>query len=109
MSSVTKPRWHAMRTSESRLIETTLRPEFPNTDAYRYNSASIRVRVVDPRFAGLSTEKRDELIEPILKTLPDQIQDDIMNLLMLAPDEIEGFSRYSLVNLEFEDPSPSML
>ncbi len=48
-----------MRTAETREVESVLRMAFLTTDAYRYNSASIRVRVVDPRFAAKSTEERD--------------------------------------------------
>jgi hypothetical protein len=102
-------RWEAMRTKESRQVEQVLREEFPQTDAYRYNSASIRVRVIDPRFEGLEFEERDALVEPLLKQLPEEIQADIMNLLTLAPSETKKFSRKSLLNLEFEEPSPSML
>jgi hypothetical protein len=107
----TKARWEAMRTDESRRVEQILRQEFPKTDAYRYNSASIRVRVIDPRFEGLPMEKRDALVEPLLEQLPEEIQADIMNLITLSPGEetSKKFNRLSLVNLEFEDPSPSML
>ena len=45
-------RWEAMRTDESRQVEDLLRKEFPKTDVYRYNSASIRIRVIDPQFEG---------------------------------------------------------
>lgn len=109
MSQKTKRRWEAMRTAESGQVEDLLRKEFPKTDAYRYNSASIRVRVIDPRFEGKSHAERDAMVEPLLKQLPEEIQADIMNLLTLAPSERKKLSRKSLANLEFEDPSPSML
>jgi hypothetical protein len=100
-----------MRTEESRRVENLLRPEFPRTDAYRYNPASIRVRVIDPRFVGLENERRYDLVEPWLNRLPEPILADIMSLLMLTPDEADPgrSSRLSLQNLEFEDPSPSLL
>jgi hypothetical protein len=109
MSQATTRRWEAMRTDETREVEDVLRKVFPNTDAYRFNSASIRVRVIDPRFDGLSTEERDAMVEPLLEQLSEGIQADIMNLITLSPSETAGFSRQSLMNLEFEDPSPSML
>lgn len=109
MSQVTTRHWEAMRTDESRQVEDLVRKEFPGTDAYRYNSASIRVRVIDPRFEGLSIEKRDALVEPLLEQLPEEIQADIMNLITLSPSEAANPTKLSLVNLEFEDPSPSML
>jgi stress-induced morphogen len=110
MSQATAHRWHAMQTPESRQVEDLLRGEFAQADAYRYNSASIRIRVIDPRFAGKSVEERDAMVEPYLDQLPQSIQSDIMNLLTLAPGEGEGGPlRDRLANLEFEDPSPSGL
>ena len=109
MSQVTSQRWESMRTAESREVESALRRAFPRTDAYRYNSASIRVRVVDPRFEGKSAEERDAMVEPLLDQLPERLQADIMNLITIAPGELSDFNRLSLVNLEFEDPSPSQL
>ena len=111
MSSQTQSRWQAMRTDDSRAVEEKLRQAFPQTDAYRYNSASIRVRVIDERFEGKSEEERDAMVEPLLAQLDDPIQADIMNLLTLTPEEAEAkeFSKFSLLNLEFEDPSPSEL
>jgi stress-induced morphogen len=109
MSQGTTHRREGMRTAESRQVEDVLRTVFPDADAYRYNSASIRVRVIDPRFEGKSTEERDAMVEPLLEGLPEQIQADIMNLLTLSPSETTIPSRKSLANEEFEDPSPSML
>jgi hypothetical protein len=109
VSQQTAKRWHAMRTDETRHVEAVLRGEFPRADAYRFNSASIRVRVIDPRFEGMSTEERDALVEPLLDQLPRETQGDIINLLTLAPTEEEDFSRGFLINAEFEDPSPSNL
>jgi hypothetical protein len=104
-----KSRWETMRTDESRQVEELLRKGFPNADAYRYNSASIRVRVIDPRFEGLDIDERDAMVEPLLKQLPEETQADIMTLITLSPSEAANPTKLSLVNLEFEDPSPSML
>ena len=105
--------WEAKRTDESRQVEDVLRQAgFAQVDAYRYNSASIRVRVIDRRFDGLSAEARDALIEPHLVMLPERTQADIITLLTLAPSELfetSKTSRERLLNLEFEDPSPSEL
>lgn len=110
MSHATAPRWHAMRDARSRRIENVLRSaDFLGTDAYRYNSASIRVRVIDDRFIGLAPEQRDALVESHLRQLPQDIQEDIMNLLTITQDEAEHMSRYWLRNREFEDPSPSSI
>lgn len=105
--------WHAKRTEETRAVEKALLDAgFDQADAYRYNSATIRVRVIDKKFEGKSSEKRDAMVEKVLKNLPAQTQQDIVTLLTFAPAEIgKGVEAYreSLLNLEFEDPSPSRL
>jgi acid stress-induced BolA-like protein IbaG/YrbA len=90
---------------KTRLIEQLLGRDFPNTTAYQYNPASIRVRVVDERFQGQSKVKRHDMVSPLLKQLPEDVQIDITILLLLAPEETE----HSMMNLEFERPTPSVL
>src|SRR4051812_15955297 len=107
MSQATTCRWESMRTDETRHGEDVLRSVFPATDAYRYNSASIRLRVIDPQFERLSPEARYRLVEPLLEQLPEETQADIMNLLILSPSETTNPRKMSLANFEFEDPSPS--
>ena len=110
MSPTILPRWHAMRTDETRHVEDLLRSRFSQADAYRYNSGSIRVRVVDPGFEGLSAEDRDARVEPLLERLPESTQADIINLITLSPGELEKPDVGSrLMALEFEDPTPSNL
>jgi stress-induced morphogen len=109
MNQQIQTRWESKRTSESRMVEDVLRQVFPRTDAYRYNSASIRVRVVDERFKGLSTEERDAMVEPLLDRLPRDTQADIVNLLTLYSDESCDSFRISTANDEFEHPDESML
>lgn len=74
-------------------------------DVYRYNSASIRIRIVDDCFKGKSLVEREEMVLPLIRKLPKKTQSDITVLLLLAPEEVSG----SLMNLEFEDPTPSRL
>lgn len=113
MTDTIAPAWEAKRTDDSRQVEEILRKAgFEQVDAYRYNSASIRVRVIDSRFKGLSAEQRDAMVEPFLSNLPERIQADIVRVLTFAPAEIEEGSKHLrelLFNREFEDPSPSML
>ena len=109
MSQATRARWERMKDRDSREVERLLREAFPDTDAYRYNSASIRVRVVDSRFEGKSLDERDTMVETYIHRLPTEIQRDIMFLLTLAPGEGETSVREGLLNLEFEDPGPSLL
>jgi hypothetical protein len=115
MTQVTAQPWEAMRTDETRSIEKALNDAgFPHADAYRYNCAAIRVRVIDPRFDGLSFEQRDGMIEPILHTLPEETQADVLQLFTFAPADLvpretaRGL-RYRALNMEFEEPSPSTL
>jgi acid stress-induced BolA-like protein IbaG/YrbA len=99
------PAPHQKKTPETRQIERLLRSKFPRAEAYRYNSASIRVRVIDSRFAGQSRTEREEQVLPLIRQLPEETQADVMILLMLTPDELAR----SLMNLEFENPTPSMV
>jgi len=95
------------------MVEDVLRRAgFDQVDAYRYNSASIRVRVIDRRFEGLPPERRDAMVEPHLEQLPERTQADIMNLFTFAPSELEQTPttlKEFMMNTEFDDPSPSML
>lgn len=113
MTNTTLPIWEAKRTDETRLVEDLLRKAgFEKADAYRYNSASIRVRVIDSRFERLSAERRDAMVEPHLDRLPEQTQADIISLYTFAPSELQESPktlREFMLNTEFDDPSPSML
>lgn len=97
-----------MRTDETRAVENLLGKHFDRADAYRYNSASIRVRVIDSRFNGVSDEERDTRVEAVLSQLPADTRADIINLFLYSPDELSQ-PRNALDLLEFEDPSPSRL
>jgi hypothetical protein len=95
------------------MVEDALRKAgLERVDAYRYNSASIRVRVIDRRFEGLPREQRDGMVEPHLERLPERTQADIVTLFTFAPSELReapNTLREFMLNAEFEDPSPSML
>jgi hypothetical protein len=113
MTNTTAAAWQAKRTDETRQVEEVLRQAgFNQVDAYRYNSASIRLRVIDQRFEGMPREKRDGMVEPYLEQLPERTQADIVTLLTFAPSELQQPAKTLkefLLNTEFEDPSPSML
>jgi hypothetical protein len=75
-------------------------------DVYRYNSASIRIRVIDPEFRGKSLTTRDDgLWEVFNKHLPEDTLAEIGLLLLLTPEE----TKRSMMNQEFENPTPSRL
>jgi hypothetical protein len=72
---------------------------------YRQNSVSVRVRIIDPSFAGKGKPERHEFAWRYLAELSDDVQSDISMLLLLTPDE----KRESFANIEFDDPVPSKL
>lgn len=112
MTTKTTPSWESMRTGETRMVEDALRNEFERVDSYRYNSASVRVRVIDSRFEGMPRDEREQRVEDQIARLPEDTQRDIVTLFCFAPSELrkvpKTFREYML-NTEFDDPSPSML
>ena len=108
----TTPPWEAKRTDETRVVGDLLGKHFERADSYRYNSASIRVRVIDSRFEGMPREERDAMVEKYLDQLPPEIQRDIVTLYTFAPSELKetpNTFREFMLNTEFDHPSPSML
>ena len=95
------------RTRETKAIEKLMTEHFPNhardfpPAAYRYNPASIRVRVVDEQFKDKSLTERERMVRPILEELPEETQADIMILLLLSPDEMNG----TMMSHEFDHPT----
>lgn len=67
-------------------------------DAYRYNSASIRIRVIDPDFGGKSLADRDDAVWEYLEKLPEDVLGHVSLVLPLTPSE----SSESPANLEFD-------
>jgi stress-induced morphogen len=74
-------------------------------EAYRRNSVSIRVRIVDPDFSGISRAERHEIVWRFLEKLPEEVQSQVSLLLLLTPEETKS----SIANSEFENPIPSSL
>jgi len=73
---------------------------------YRQNSGSIRVRILDERFSGLSKGQRhDQAWKFIADRIGDEDIQEISVLLLLTPGE----QRSSLMNLEFDDPVRSSI
>lgn len=93
----------------TRQIEQILQDDFQSQHSkskitvYRYNPGSIRIRIVDPSFAGKSLSEREAAVWKILEKLPEQVQLEISVCLLIAPNE----QATSLMNLEFEQPLPS--
>lgn len=74
-------------------------------NVYRQSKFSIRVRVIDPDFAGQALSERDDPLWGLLSALPDDVKFDISMLLLLTPDE----AGTSLANFDFENPMPSRI
>lgn len=73
-------------------------------DAYRYNNASVRIKIQDPRFAGMSKgDRHDDVWDNYVSRLSDETQSDVSMLLLVAPGEL------SFLGEEFADPSPTRL
>ena len=69
----------------------------------RHNPVSIRLRIVDPDFQGMSRLKREPTIWKLLQRLPEEVFVDITMLLLLTPEE----AARSLASQEFDDPIPA--
>ncbi|MFO0969861.1 MAG: hypothetical protein U0793_30255 [Gemmataceae bacterium] len=74
-------------------------------EAYRHNSVSIRVRILNPEFAGESRVQREEEVWAVLNKLPEETLAEVSLLLLLTPDE----AKKSFASSEFDDPIPSRL
>jgi|SRR5208283_112316 len=87
------------------LVEYESKHPRANIEAYRQNSVSIRVRIIDPDFAGIDKADRHNTVWQFLDHLPEKVQSEISVLLLLTPDE----RKKSFANLEFDNPLPSKL
>lgn len=92
-------------TADSDNVQLRLAQEFSRVEAYQYNPASIRVRVFDERFRKLPKLDRIDVIEPFLEQFGEEVQQQIIFVLCLAPGEETDPSFWAL-NREFEDPAP---
>jgi len=69
-------------------------------ECYRSNSASIRVRIIDPEFEGIDRVERHDDIWRWLEKLPEPVQFHLSRLILLTPEEAKmSFSSY-----EFDNP-----
>src|SRR5438552_1496173 len=69
-------------------------------DAYRKNAWDIRVRIIDPDFAGIDLKERFDMAYLVLDQLPEEVFTDIAQLVLVTPTE----TKTSGSNLEYEDP-----
>ena len=66
--------------------------------AYRYNNWSIMVRVIDPDFEEPDRVTRLPLFAPVLRSLPEAVEERIGLILALTPEE----ARESPTSAEFD-------
>ena len=74
-------------------------------EAYRQNSVSVRIRILNPAFAGMSRVQREEEVWAVLDELPEDAVAEISLLLLLTPEE----AKKSMASSEFDTPIPSRL
>jgi hypothetical protein len=77
------------------------------TSLYRYNPASIRIRVVGNVFQSMDHFDRHDFVWRFLEALDEETLEQVTLLLLLTPQEVANGK--SMANIEFEDPSPSLL
>jgi stress-induced morphogen len=97
------------RTRETARIESVLREHFPDTpaeyppEAYRFNPASIRVRLVSPTFRGKEPMERFDMVAAVLReNLAEETWWDVMYILSFTPEEVKA----APANRVFEDAVP---
>ena len=87
--------WEALRDAATQQVELALcNAGCECVAVYRYNMASIRVRVVDRRFEGLSRQQRAELVEPTFSQLPEHLQSSIVRCWFFTPWEAANDAAY---------------
>jgi hypothetical protein len=74
-------------------------------EVYRHNIVSVRIRVIDPSFKGVSRGQRDVDLWALLQELPEEVVQDITLIIMLTPAE----AKKSFSSMEFDDPIPSRI
>lgn len=93
---------------ESKAFLTALKPyldQHPKAqvDMYRRGKYILRLRIIDPDFAGMDRKDRDDLIWDMLyERLPKELLEDITMVLLLTPAEADE----SMANTDFEKPLP---
>lgn len=74
-------------------------------ETYRQNSVSVRIRVINPDFKGMSRSQREEEIWTFLDQLPEEVAQEVSLLLLYTPEE----AKKAFANMEFDDPIPSRI
>lgn len=91
-----------LRTLRAKYLPQHPRAEFA---VFRYDPASVHIRVLDPDFAGVDIPEREDMVWQVLDTLPDPVVQDISILLLLPPDERDSYQ----LSRDFDKPSRSAI
>jgi stress-induced morphogen len=71
---------------------------------YRQNTASVRIRIVDSRFAKMTKgDRHDKVWDYLTSRVDEDTMQEISVLLLLSQEEQNS----SFMNFEFNDPIPS--
>lgn len=94
----------ALVTDETQHIEKVFRDfGYADVQSYRLGPYSVRLRVRDARFAGMSRVARMQHLAPLIRALPEETQQDMIFVLPIAPgEELQG--QFQRMNTEFENP-----
>lgn len=76
-------------------------------ELYRQNSVSVRVRIVEESFRGLSRSQREDTVWEHLNALEREAQNEISMLILVTPDELDDPFAFS--SHDFDAPCPSRL
>jgi hypothetical protein len=62
-------------------------------EAYRHDSVSVRIRIIDADFKGKSWAQREEEVWPAFEQLPEDVVQEISLLLLFTPRRREEIVR----------------
>lgn len=96
---------HVSRIRDKLIQEYGSRHPRARIDVRRANSVCVNIRIIDPDFARKRWRRREDMVWPVLETLPEDSFVQISSLALLTPEETET----SPLNFEFEDPTLSRL
>jgi acid stress-induced BolA-like protein IbaG/YrbA len=74
---------------------------------YRYNSGSIRLRIISDAFDSMSEAQRHDFVWPFIEPLDEDVVAQISIMVLLTPKE--EAAKDSIMNIEFEYPTRSEL
>lgn len=74
-------------------------------EVYRHNIVSVRIRIIDPTFKGMSRGEREVDLWALFNELPEEVVQDVSLVILVTPAE----AKKSFASMEFDDPIPSRI